>query len=445
MKHSLARFSWPHASCLALCLLVAACNRGEGARDGLQAKALGALGFDWPPPSATPAIATDPSAPDTSRPGIAFSPAVLRVYRATPVELSATPPAAIPADTWRNARCRWSFGDGSPPQEGCVISHIFARGTSDERVGVTVQLGETTWETSRIVPLERLPVSSGTPASAELGADGVPAPPADGPTSFRMVFVAATGFDDVDWGPVLAGVRQLKPGLVVHAGPVVPEGSEGLDGWERVREGFAEPLRRDGVPVVWALAPSDLTGEAMVRRPAAGLVGDDLELAPGSTFPERYALAFRGVFIAVVTGAEQSKEHIEWLRTRLSEAQVYESRVVVSHLPLHPFSARSGALLAPKVKLYELFLRERVSLLASAGHAVFFDGRYGALPVLSVGRVAGPPEALAGHDVPQAPTLAVVDVEGGQLVRTFALEREADAWRLLDPGYLPETVEVYTR
>jgi hypothetical protein len=445
MKASSLRNPRIPACIVAWMLLVAACNRGEAARDGLEARGLAALGFSWPPPNAAPAEPSDPNQPDTTRPGIAFAPAVLRVYRATPVELSATPPAHVTAEAWAQARCRWSFGDGTPPQEGCVISHTFARGTSDERVAVTVQLSDTTWETTRIVPLERLPVSAAAPAAAALGADGVPAPPKDGPTSFRMVFVAATGFEDVDWGVVLEGVRRLKPGLVVHAGPVVPEGSEGLDGWERVREGFAEPLRQDGVPVVWALAPSDLVGEAMVRRPAAGLVGDDLELAPGSVFPERYALAFRGVFIAVVTGAEQSKEHIEWLRTRLSEAQVYESRVVVSHLPIHPFSGRSGAVLAPKFKLYELFLRERVSLLATAGHAVFFDGRYGALPVLSVGRLAGPAEALAGHDVPQAPTLAVVDVEGGQLVRTFALERDAAVWRLLDPGYLPETVEVYTR
>ena len=45
-----------------------------------------------------------------------------------------------------------------------------------------------------------------------------------------------------------------------------------------------------------------------------------------------------------------------------------------------------------RFRLYELFLRARVTAVISAGYRVFFEGRYGALPVISVGTLSGEEE-----------------------------------------------------
>jgi hypothetical protein len=428
------------AAPLLLCVLVTACP-GRPVEDGLEGRAVAALApAPTPPPSAPlqPGAALDPT-----RPSIRFAPERLRVYRATPVRLAALPPADVDAVAWEGAVCRWTFGDGSPPLEGCTSEHVFARGTSDEEVTLSVTFGETTLRASRILPLERLPVRAARP-DEEAAASGVPAAPAPGPSSFRMVFLAGTDLPDVAVSELVTRIRGLRAELVVHLGQAVEAGGEGFDAWERLRDELAEPLREDGIPLVWALSPSDLAADPLVRRPAVGLLGDALELAEGSEFPRRYAFAFKGVYFAVLSGTEQDAENLAWLRARLSEARVHPSRVVLSHAPLHPFSARTGPLLGPKFKLYELLLRARVSLLASAAHGVFFDGRYGALPVLSVAGSGGPGVALAGHDFPQPPSLAVVDIEDGALVRTFAVPLSGEA-AVLDSAYLPETVEVYTR
>jgi len=426
-------------------LALGAC-RGERAVDGLEAAAIAGFSLDEASPKEAPITgAAVPGAADPTRPTIAFQPDHLRVYRATPVDFAAVAPQGLPQADWEKARCEWTFGDGSPLREGCDITHTFNRGTSDERVTLSVAVGGETFSATQIIPLERLSVSGGGASLA--GVPGaIPSAPAKGDGNLRVAFLSATADEGTDWAGLMATIKTLGPSLVVHLGGVVGPDAEGFHAWEAVREALAEPLRREGVPLVWALAPSDLAGDPLVRRPSAGLEADDFELAPDSVFPNRYAFAYQGVYFAVLTGAEQSKEDLAWLRANLTEAQIYESRIVISHLPLHPFSAASTAVLGPKFKLYELLLRTRVSALVSAGQGVFFDGRYGALPVLSVGRISGAPAALAGHDFVQPPTLVVVDVVRGQLERTFALEHTPEgSWGLFDAQYLPETVEVYTR
>lgn len=163
----------------------------------------------------------------------------------------------------------------------------------------------------------------------------------------------------------------------------------------------------------------------------------------------RYALSFRGVFFAIISGAEQDQgadSGLKWLKTRLAEAQVYESRLVLSHLPLHPFSAVRSEVLGPRFKLYELLHRGRVTALVSAASRAFFKGRYGALSVLSVGSAKGG-MTLLGHDHEQPASIAIIDFENGTPSRVFALVSRGDTMfsELFDETRLPETVEVYTR
>ena len=423
---------------LAAALLASAC--GAPVEDGLPAAGLAPLPAVATARAEVEAAEAAPEDP-ASRPAIVAEPEVLRVFRATPVELAVDPPAGISPERFSAAVCRWSFGDGTPEREGCAISHTFLRGTSDERVTVAVSLGDTNVSTTRILPLERLTVSP----EAGTASTGTIPPPPEGPTSFRLLLLSETEADAAA-APAAATtnlaqlLRALSPSLVAHLG----DAATSPQAWERLREELAEPLARAEIPLVWALSPADLAAGPVVRHPANA--EGALELAPDSRFPTRYAFTFRGVHVTVLTGDAQDDDTLGWLRERLEEAQVYEARLVLSNLPLHPFSARASPTLGPRFKLYELFLRARVSLLATASHGVHYAARYGALPVVSVGRVEGQPASLAGHELAQPPTLTIVDVEEGRLARVHALEQSPDGrWLPLDPGYLPDRVEVYTR
>ena len=135
---------------------------------------------------------------------------------------------------------------------------------------------------------------------------------------------------------------------------------------------------------------------------------------------------------------------LRWVRKQLARAQVYDARFVFSYLPLHKFSDAHVGSLAQKLRLYELFLRGRVNTLFSAGYRVYFKGRYGTLPVVSVGALSGPGGKLAGTTLEQPPSFAVVDVIKGVPKRVFAVEGPSYT-RPISESRLPLAVEVYSR
>ncbi|MCC6620101.1 MAG: hypothetical protein IT385_02530 [Deltaproteobacteria bacterium] len=423
-------------------LVSGACARAPRPDPDASAPALAALAT----PDAGPSLAEAPGdAGEADGVGaggpevFTFEPPELMVYRSTAVRFRAAPPAAHP-----EAQCTWSFGDGSPPADGCEVEHTFHGGTADQRVTLTLVDGAWRFEGSRIVPLERLPVSPGIREPSEPGA--IPSKPEAGPTSFRAVLLADLVGGSAD---ELSVVAQTITGLaadvvIVVGGAALPDEAAP---WETVRTRLVEPLVAAEVPVLWAMSPTDLEAGAEVRRPAIGPSSEALELADGAGFPGRWTLAYKGVYLVFVSGATLTDDALDWMRQRLSEAQIYESRVVVSYLPLHPFSEGGPAerqTIGPKFKVYELLLRARTTALISAGHRAYFKGRYGALPVVSVGAATGKGERLSGHDFEQAASLVVMDVEGGVPTRIFALEAPGYE-TVLDEGYLPDTVEVYTR
>jgi len=416
--------------------LVAACGGRAGVVDGLDGAALGSFaGTRWPeaPALAQPAV---PGAEPDAPPGLrwSFDPPELQVYRSTAVHLRVD---SLP-EGHAEATCRWGFGDGTPPAEGCQVSHTFHGGQADQPVTLTVSDGAWSVERTQILPLERLSVT--TVEAGGGGEDGaLPEPPKAAPTSFRVAFVADTvGVDGVEaaMNTLLAGAR---PDLMLHVGGIVPVGG-GDAAWDAARDAVDRPARGANVPLVWAMSPTDVAEGARVRRP-------DLALLDGVDYPRRYTFSFRGAFFLVVSSAPKdgvSADDLAWMRRKLEEAQVYESRFVVSHLPLHPFADAGGDVLNDKFKVYELLLRARVTALITADQRVYFKGRYGALAVLSVGAPGARGGRLAGSDFEQPGSFAVMDVIGGVPQRVFAVEAPGFD-RTLDESYLPETVEVYTR
>lgn len=393
-----------------------------------------------------PALDPSRSEPD-GRLGIAHDPPVLQVYRSTRVRLTALLPPGH-----ERATCRWSFGGGATPEDApttCTIEHTFIGGTADERVSVTATDGAWSDTATRIVPLERLPVS--TRPVEPGGASDVPDKPT-GERAFRLVVLADTAGMDA---PALAALARrivaIDADLAVHLGGHARDGEE----WTHLREGLAEGLRAADIPLLPAVSPADLAAEPEVRRPL-GEGGEQLELLDGASFPERWTFSHQGVFFAFVSGADQPPAALDWLRDRLAEAQIYESRLVFSYLPLHPFGERDPDgpgphTLGPRFKVYELLLRARTTAFVSAAHHVYYKGRYGALPVVSVGAAATGGARLLGHDSAQSASITVIDIERGLPQRVFALAADgvgpSDGTfpSLLDEAYLPETVEVYTR
>jgi hypothetical protein len=420
----------------ALVALALACT-SEPPPAATQGRALGRITSAIGRPTLAPA-------PPETRLSIAHEPEALQVYRSTRVRLTAVLPPQH-----GGATCRWSFGGGVAPEaasDACAIEHTFIGGTADERVTVTASDGPWSETVTRIVPLERLPVSS-RPVEAD-PSPGVPEKPSD-PDSFRMVVIADTaGMDDASLARLSRRIVAVGADLVVHLGGHARDGEE----WNRLREHLGEGLRAAEIPLLPAISPADVAAGSEVRRPL-GEGGEQLDLLEGASFPERWAFSWKGVFMAFMGGADQTSATLDWLRERLLEAQIYESRIVFSYLPLHPFGevvpeGPAPHTLGPKFKVYETLLRARTTAFVSAAHRVYFKGRYGALPVVSVGSVAAGGHRLLGHEVAQPASLVVIDFARGLPQRVFALVPDAAGEPFaepLDEAYLPETVEVYTR
>ncbi len=384
--------------------------------------------------------------PSAERPEVpvawTFSPPELQVFRATAVVLS-----AVDALKERpKATCRWNFGDGSPTVEGCEVSHTFHGGQADQLVTLIVTDGDWTNKSTRTVPLERLSVDPSfgkKEASKQPGSvGGLPAPPPVGAANLRMAILADSAAEggvhkDVTAGP-LQLVKAVGPGLVIHAGGMVTAKADATQ-WKDFEEGVVAPLERAEIPLVTALSPAD-------RESGAKVPSARLQLLDGAHYPERYTFTSQGAFFLVFgAGADGvSEETLRWMRDQLGQSRIYEARYVISHLPLHKFGDLHVGSLDKRFRLYEIFLRSRVTALFSAGYRVYFKGRYGALPVVSVGALAGPGGSLSGVDFKQPASFVVVDQVDGVPERIFAVSGP-DFLGTFDESKLPENVEVYTR
>ena len=393
--------------------------------------------------AAAPAVLEreEPEDPD-ARIGLSWShePLALQVYRSTAVHFRLD----VAPEDHPTASCSWNFGDGAPVEKGCNVAHTFHGGQADQVITLTLRDGDWTWRSTRTVPLERLPVVDGLLDDASEGLSGLPAPPEPGATSFRFAVVAdsaATGGVPTDVTTAVEALTgELRPELVLHAGGVVVPAA-GDAAWGLAREALIEPLADAGVPLAWAMSPTDLAAGAQVPEPTA------VQMVDGRHFPARYSFTHKGAFFLVLSANDREgvdEATLAWVREELSKARVYEARYVVSYLPIHKFGDDHLGTLDKKFRLYELFLRARVTVLFSAGYRVYFKGRYGALPVVSVGALAGPGGRLAGSDFDQPPSLVLVDQIDGVPERVLAVEGPTFDLAF-DDDLLPETVEVYTR
>ena len=360
-----------------------------------------------------------------------FSPKALRVYRATQVQfrLERAPKGH------EAASCSWNFGDGKTT-EGCTVTHTFMGGLADEVVTLTVQDGDWEYRSKRTIPLERLEVVPGLLESSEPLANARTIPPRAAPSdrTFRFAVMADTASES----GLAPGVRKavdvlnqkVKPELVIHAGGI---GSSDL---------IADSLTSGGAKVAFGLAPSD-------RPIARTLKVPGVQLLEGSEYPRRYSFTHKGIFFMVVStdeatdGESVSEDTMSWMRKQLASARIYEARYVISYLPVRKFTETHVGTLDKSFRLYELFLRGRVTAFITGAYRVFYRGKYGALDVVSVGSLAGPGGKLIGSDFQQPASFVAVDIVKGVPKRTFAVEGP-DFDRIVDERSLPKNVGMYT-
>jgi hypothetical protein len=379
---------------------------------------------------------------DTADRGIGLTwsvaPKELQVFRSTAIHLriDSPPKAHI------GAGCSWNFGDGSPVIEGCTVSHTYHGGRADQLVTLTLTDGDWRWTSTRTVPLERLAVTSGV--SGKSGpTEGLPTAPSPAETSMRFAIIADTAAQGGIPASVTAGLESLaqrvKPQLVIHAGGMATSDSTPED-LSKQRSQFGALLAANDTQIAWGRSPID-------RRVGAELSRPNVQMINERHYPDRYSFTFNGAYFLVVSagGAKGVDESvIKWMRDELSKAGIYDARYVVSYLPLHKFGDEHVGSLDKRFRLYELFLRARVTSFFSAGYRVYFSGHYGALPIVSVGALAGAGGTLAGTDFAQPNSFVVVDQVDGAKKRVFAVQGPTfDAQ--LDEAMLPDNVEVYTR
>jgi hypothetical protein len=368
-----------------------------------------------------------------------FEPTELQVYRSTPIHFTLD---TAPKDH-ATAACSWNFGDGSPIERGCQVSHTFHGGQADQVVTLELSDGDWRWTSTRVIPLERLPVVEGLADDSGDLLDGLPAAPEPASTSFRFALIADTAALGGVPDEVRTATTQLadtvRPELVIHlGGATLPDATDAA--WDDVQRTVAEPLTKAGVKYAQSLSPAE-------RDRAPRLYSPSVEMIDGLRYPERYSFTYKGAFFAVFSASDRDgvdEDTLTWLRDELGKARVYDARYVMSYLPIHKFSDEHVGSLDKKFRLYELFLRARVTTFFSGAYRAYFKGRYGALPVVSVGAAAGAGGRLAGSDFAQPPSFVVVDHERGVPQRVFAVEGPTFD-RALDEDALPETVEVYTR
>ncbi len=420
-----------------------------------------------------------------------FEPSELKVYRDTEVQFrldrfsgEAVGPNAPPGEEfWEGLEVRWDFGDGSPQGYGRSAEHIYRGGQSDQVATVTVMSGdEVLFEDRRTVPLERLPV---VPLGEEVDiAPDLSIPEAPDPTECGTTFRFVVLSDTIDRRRGVSPSAQasaaieriigdLDPALVIHSGNMVAGQRTDIDRaqlesmWEGFHKSITRPLHKARIPLLPVPGNHDAAPGLTDRRVYVAEWRKP-ENQPGVTllddthYPLRYTFISHGAFFLVMDTAtgRVDEQQLRWMRQQLRDARIYTARFVFSHVPLHEFadlrseetgtdsprgrqqSGLHSAGLDKHFRVYNLLLENNVTFFFSGHYGVYFKGRYGALRVASTGGLSGVRRTLSGSSAPQAPSLAVVDIERGRIKHVFAVTGP-DFDRRFNENELPDEVEVY--
>lgn len=351
---------------------------------------------DAPTPAGRPAAQTDAAV------RIEAQPETLRVWTNTAVQLRVQLRAGQPPFE----DYVWHFEDGSDPVHGAAVEHTFAESVRDRHVTVeALRTGQAPVVVSRTLPVERI-------TAAPLDGEVVATAPPDRARGVRLLFAMQLPANDL----VAAVARAAGH---VHAAAVIAAGDEVATSALADALGQTAPkaalfrLQPNGQgPPLLALVADRAQQWSEVRvgdRSTGVWAAGDVAIVPMDTRPE------------VLDEAS-----IGQIRAALAAAAAYAHVVVVAARPLT--ALRDGELVADRAyRLYEYALRYQVTLVASVGSEVFYDGRFGGIGVVAVGRAA--PEGclrLIGAQACQPAAITAVELSDKHRWR---------AWHLLGPDF----------
>lgn len=344
----------------------------------------------------SPAQAEDPPASDSGPLRIVAEPDQLRVWSNTPVRLR----VEVVGDA-TFSKFVWHFEDGSDPVTGGEVEHVFAESVRDRHVTVeAMRPGLPPLVATHRLPVERLAMAPLDGGEAAQGA--IPAR-----SGTRILWVAGAS-DAAVQAAVAQAASQLEADAVVIAGDVSDTAS--LDG-----------QLANEAPQAAVLAWSSDAGPApllhVLRDPGGAVVDVLVGDRPAGV------LAVRDLALVAVDTRGQTIDEGELKRVRaaLQAASAYSAVLLVSVRPLTLL--RDGELIADRAyRLYEYALRQAANAVVSLASEVFYDGRFGGLAVVGVGRaeVSGCPRLL-GHDACQPASITLVELGEHRRVRALHL------------------------
>ncbi len=352
----------------------------------------------------TAAVAEDPSpaqaeaapASDSGPLRIVAEPDQLRVWSNTPVRLR----VEVVGDA-AFSKFVWHFEDGSDPVAGTEVEHVFAESVRDRHVTVeAMRPGLAPLMATHRLAVERLALAPLDGGEAAQG--GIPAR-----SGTRILWVAGAS-DAAVQAAVAQAASQLEADAVVIAGDVSDTAS-------------LDAQLANEAPQAAVLAWSSDAGPAPVLHVLRDPGGSVIDVLVG----ERPAgvLAVRDVALVAVDTRGQTIDEGELKRVRaaLQAASAYSAVLLVSVRPLTLL--RDGELIADRAyRLYEYALRQATNAVVSLASEVFYDGRFGGLAVVGVGRaeVSGCPRLL-GHDACQPASITLVELGEHRRVRALHL------------------------
>ncbi len=246
-----------------------------------------------------------------------------------------------------------------------------------------------------------------------------------------------SSYGSTDYGArVQSAVRriiEIQPDIVLCAGdmvagqrtnPHLPE-SQVEDMWSAFHQRITRPLQEAGIPLAVVAGNHDgsasksfaLEREIFIRqwkahRPKVAFVDD-------AHFPLHYAFSVgKTLFIgldATIPGALAPAQRA-WLDQLLREkGQEYVHRIVVSHLPMWPFSVGRERQILRDQALERILIENRVTAFVSGHHHAFFPGTNNGMLHLGTASLAGGTRRIVGTNRKPEHSFTVIRFSGNGL------------------------------
>lgn len=259
------------------------------------------------------------------------------------------------------------------------------------------------------------------------------APPA--PQRLRVAVISDLNgsYGSTTYGPLVHDATTwlaevVKPDVVLTTGDMVAGQRAGLDYgamWAAFHEAVTDPLASAGVPLAPTPGNHDASGYAtfadereiyitqwQARRPAVTFVED-------TYYPLRYAFRMGpALFVSLddTIIAPLDDPQRAWLRQVLEAHADAPVKIVYGHVPLYAVAQGREDEALEDEALEAMLVELGVDAFVSGHHHAYYPGKRGALRLISMACLGSGSRRLIGESSASPRGVAIIDVEGDQLV-----------------------------